>query len=101
MHDAGHVKVMAEDEWAHIVLIAALSFTDDTALLRKSLVPELLVRAMHEASSRYHARALCRWTHTQACTFNLTQRLPVEFHTDVRSLLWGNPAMTMVHKQIS
>ena len=43
---AGHVKVMAEDEWAHIVLIAALSFTDDTALLRKAIVPELLVRSM-------------------------------------------------------
>ena len=43
---AGHVKVMAEDEWAHIVLIAALSFTDDTALLKKALVPELLVRSM-------------------------------------------------------
>ena len=40
---AGHVKVMAEDEWAHIVLIAALSFTDDTTLLRKTIVPELLV----------------------------------------------------------
>ena len=39
----GHVKVMAEDEWAHIVLLAALSFTDDTALLKKSIVPELLV----------------------------------------------------------
>ena len=44
-HGAGHVKVMAEDEWAHIVLIAALSFTDDTTLLRKTLVPELLVRS--------------------------------------------------------
>ena len=43
---AGHVKVMAEDEWAHIVLVAALSFTDDTALLKKALVPELLVRSM-------------------------------------------------------
>ena len=41
----GHVKVMAEDEWAHIVLLAALSFTDDTALLKKSIVPELLVCA--------------------------------------------------------
>jgi hypothetical protein len=41
---AGHVKVMAEDEWAHIVLVAALSFTDDTALLKKAIVPELLVQ---------------------------------------------------------
>ena len=40
----GHVKVMSEDEWAHIVLLAALTFTDDTALLKKSIVPELLVR---------------------------------------------------------
>ncbi len=44
LHGAGHVKVMAGDEWAHIVLIAALSFTDDTTLLRKTIVPELLVR---------------------------------------------------------
>ena len=35
---------MAEDEWAHIVLVAALSFTDDTALLKKAMVPELLVQ---------------------------------------------------------
>ena len=46
VHGAGHVKVMAEDEWAHIVLVAALSFTDDTALLKKAIVPELLVRSM-------------------------------------------------------
>ena len=39
----GHVKVMAMDEWAHIVLIAALAFTDDTALLSKSIVPEIVV----------------------------------------------------------
>lgn len=35
---------MACDEWAHIVLMAALEHTDDTALLRKSVLPELLVR---------------------------------------------------------
>ncbi len=60
-HDAGHVKVMAEDEWAHIVLIAALSFTDDTALLRKTIVPELLVRSMLACFSQHydHASALC------------------------------------------
>ena len=40
----GHVKVMAMDEWAHVVLIAALAFTDDTALLSKTLVPEIVVR---------------------------------------------------------
>ena len=40
---------MAEDEWAHIVLIAALSFTDDTALLKKSIVPELLVQLLLSA----------------------------------------------------
>lgn len=34
---------MSEDEWAHIVLVAALSFTDDTALIKKVMVPELLV----------------------------------------------------------
>ena len=46
----GHVKVMASDEWAHVVLMAALEHTDDTALLRKTLVPELLVRFMRCAS---------------------------------------------------
>lgn len=40
---------MAEDDWAHIVLIAALSFTDDTALLKKAIVPELLVRLLLSA----------------------------------------------------
>ena len=40
------MKTMACDEWAHIVLMAALKHTDDTALLRKTLLPELLVRCM-------------------------------------------------------
>ena len=31
------------DEWAHVVLIAALAFTDDTALLSKSILPEIVV----------------------------------------------------------
>lgn len=35
---------MATDDWAHTVLMAALSVTDDTALLQKCLVPELVVR---------------------------------------------------------
>ncbi|KAK9786572.1 hypothetical protein WJX73_000347 [Symbiochloris irregularis] len=41
----GHVKTMATDDWAHIVLMAALSHTDDTALLLKAIVPELLANA--------------------------------------------------------
>lgn len=40
----GHVADMMVDEWAHLVLVAALSHLDDTQLLRKSLLPELTVR---------------------------------------------------------
>ena len=29
---------MAEDGWAHVVLIAALTFTDDTAVLHKQIL---------------------------------------------------------------
>ncbi|KAK9810029.1 hypothetical protein WJX72_003629 [[Myrmecia] bisecta] len=38
----GHVKVMSEHEWGHSALIACLSRVDDTALLRKVLVAELV-----------------------------------------------------------
>ena len=34
---------MAKDGWAHVVLMAALTFTDDTALLNKVIVSELQV----------------------------------------------------------
>ena len=34
---------MAKDEWAHVVLIAALAHTDDTALLAKVILPEVVV----------------------------------------------------------
>ena len=54
---AGHVKVMAEDEWAHIVLVAALSFTDDTALLKKAVVPELLVQIVFPISVASRAQS--------------------------------------------
>ena len=54
---AGHVKVMAEDEWAHIVLVAALSFTDDTALMKKAIVPELLVQIVLPISVSSRAQA--------------------------------------------
>lgn len=42
---AGHVKSMARDEWAHLVLMTALDRVDDTALLRKYIIAELLVRS--------------------------------------------------------
>ena len=35
---------MALDSWAHLVLMAALERVDDTALLRKHVVAELMVR---------------------------------------------------------
>ena len=35
---------MAKDSWAHLVLMAALERVDDTALLRKHVVAELMVR---------------------------------------------------------
>lgn len=35
---------MASDQWAHLVLISALSRVDDTALLRKHIISELQVR---------------------------------------------------------
>ena len=34
---------MAKDGWAHLVLMAALERVDDTALLRKHIVTELMV----------------------------------------------------------
>lgn len=37
----GHVKTMASDQWAHLVLLSALSRVDDTALLRKHIISEL------------------------------------------------------------
>ena len=41
---AGHVRTMMEDEWAHVALLSALTHVDDTALLAKTLVPDILVR---------------------------------------------------------
>lgn len=35
---------MAKDGWAHLVLMAALERVDDTALLRKHIIAELMVR---------------------------------------------------------
>ncbi len=40
---AGHAQTMASDQWAHLVLMTALSRVDDTALLRKHVVSELQV----------------------------------------------------------
>ncbi len=58
----GHVKVMAMDEWAHVVLIAALAFTDDTALLSKSIVPEIVVSSLRPLG---HIKYL-PWQHVAA-----------------------------------
>lgn len=41
---AGQVMKMALDEWAHVVLICTLDKVDDTALLKKTILPELQVR---------------------------------------------------------
>ena len=43
VHAPGHVKTMARDEWAHLVLMTALDRVDDTALLRKYIIAELMV----------------------------------------------------------
>lgn len=40
----GHVAAAARDEWGHLALACALSVVDDTALLNKVVVGELLVR---------------------------------------------------------
>ncbi len=40
---AAHVKSMATDQYAHLVLVTALSRVDDTALLRKNIITELQV----------------------------------------------------------
>ena len=46
---------IAKDGWAHVVLMAALTFTDDTALLRKYILQDLLVRCMHVLSLTSYA----------------------------------------------
>ena len=43
----GQVMKMALDEWAHIVLICVLDKVDDTALLKKSILPEVQVTDVH------------------------------------------------------
>lgn len=42
---AGHMLKAAQDEWAHLVLMCALSVVDDTALLSKVILAELRVSA--------------------------------------------------------
>jgi hypothetical protein len=43
---AGHVATMAVNEWAYTVLAAAMSVTDDTALVAKVVCAELRVRGL-------------------------------------------------------
>ena len=43
---SGHVMRMAVDEWAHVVLLCALSIVDDTALLRKQILTEIMVGSL-------------------------------------------------------
>ena len=49
---AAHVKSMATDQYAHLVLVTALSRVDDTALLRKNIITELQVRRNDHLSPR-------------------------------------------------
>ena len=39
----GHIVTMARDKWGSLVLASALSYVDDTVLLRKCILPELQV----------------------------------------------------------
>lgn len=41
-----------EDEWAHVALLSTLTHVDDTALLAKTLVPEMLVRTSEPKAGR-------------------------------------------------
>lgn len=43
---SGHVSTMATDEHAHLTLVTALRVVDDTALLCKSIVQEIVVRCL-------------------------------------------------------
>ena len=50
-----HVHRLVTDEWGHTVLMTLLSMTDDTALLKKTLGPEL-VEIIPELISHKHGR---------------------------------------------
>ena len=54
---SGHVTTMAHDQWAHLVLLTALSRVDDTALLRKSIVSDIQV----SRDSCCRSAALTHW----------------------------------------
>ena len=56
---AGHVRTMMEDEWAHVALLSALTHVDDTALLAKTLVPEMLVRTSAPKAGRACLAGTC------------------------------------------
>jgi pumilio homology domain family member 6 len=42
----GHVSAAARDEWGHLALITALSVVDDTALLKKLVLKDLVVSSL-------------------------------------------------------
>lgn len=52
---AGHVPTMAQDDWAYVVLMAAMHVTDDTQLLNKVIMPELVVSV--QAKMHIHCSA--------------------------------------------
>ena len=71
---------IARDGWAHVVLMAALTFTDDTALLRKYILPDLLVRPLCWALLGCMAFAGCkavtlRWVGNRWCDFWVSETL--------------------------
>ena len=51
----GHVGKMVADEWAHTVIMTLLSMTDDTKLLVKSIIPEV-IEVLPEVVSHKHGR---------------------------------------------
>ena len=56
---------MAKDGWGHVVLMAALTYTDDTALLRKVIIPDLLAspsppQNVPKSSSQQHLDSMLR-----------------------------------------
>eukprot|EP00887_Chlorella_sp_A99_P001683 scaffold8.g1683.t1 len=77
----GHVGAAARDEWGHLPLLTALSVVDDTALLRKAVLPELQARRFGPPASMCGARArasrpaassCCIWALCGACTLHMS-----------------------------
>lgn len=54
----GHVHNMAVNEWGHVVVSMALSVIDDTALVVKTIIAELKVRAAKQCAMTYRYRII-------------------------------------------